>query len=281
LESFVSQVVKERKNHISLVLEDGGQHNVWIIEKQEFDFESCFDEISRLYIADGHHRTEAASAAYEQYMKMHEHISDKSLVYDNMPSNIKYTAAFVYADTSLSILPFHRCLRRLPDTVAGPSEEFLLKFRANLSKYFDVYHIPKEALDPKSPINDTALGGGLIKAYFQGNCYFLQCKEIKKYLHPSISDIMHSLDVLKFGVISPLLMSNGSIADYISYVPGSSSEVELSKLVDDGKFFILFTMVEVTTTRDIMHTADAGFIWPPKVTCFYPKPYQNLINRII
>lgn len=278
LERFMSEVVSTMKINVSLKVDDGGLHNVWIIDKSEFDFESCFDEIESLYIADGHHRTEAACAEYRNYMKAHESSTkSKSAVYDEMPAHIKYTMAYVYADTDLTVLPFHRCVKPIPNF---SNYDFLAKFRANLSKYFDVYHVPVEALDSNSPINDTALGGGLIKAYFQSNCYFLQNKEFKKFMHPSVSDVMNSLDVLMNLVIAPLL-NNEPISNYMKYVPGSSDEIELSYLVDDGQFSILFTMVEVTSTRDIMHTADAGFIWPPKVTCFFPKPHQGLVNRII
>jgi uncharacterized protein (DUF1015 family) len=199
------------------------------------------------------------------------------MAYDSMPANIKYTMAYVYADVDLTVLPFHRCVEPI-STMS--SDDFLIKFRENLAKFFDVYHVPFEALDPNSPINDTALGGGLIKAYFQGNCYFLQNKEVKKLLRPIVPDVMYSLDVLMNSVISPIL-NGDSVSNYVKYVPGSSDEIELSHLVDDGHFSILFTMVEVMTTKDIMHTADAGFIWPPKVTCFFPKPYQGLVNRII
>ncbi len=235
-----------------VVADDGIRHQIWVLD-DEAGIEAvtrAFDAMPALYIADGHHRSAAASRVAAA-----RHRSGQELAADRF-------LAVIYPHHQMKILDYNRVVRDLH----GLDESQLV---ARLAADFTVEDSPGR-VHPARP--------GEFGMYLAGRWRKL-C--IKPERIPA--DPVDSLDVslLSTYVLGPLL----GIADLrrdkrIDFVGGIRGLPELEKRVDSGEMAVAFAL-HPTRMDQLMAVADSNEVMPPKSTWFEPKLADGLVSHVL
>jgi uncharacterized protein (DUF1015 family) len=187
------------------------------------------------YVADGHHRSAAASIVHRQRA--------------GKPGRHGFFLAGLFPASALQILAYNRAVKDL----FGHSPE---SFWAGIRAHFEV----SPATNPVPP------GRGHVTMYFEGKWHLLTAHDIPK-------DPVAALDVsiLQERVLHPLLgIANPRTDKRIDFVGGIRGWQELQKLVDAGTHAVAFHM-HPTSLDQLFDVADSGNVMPPKSTWFEPK----------
>ena len=232
-----------------VVADDGIAHTLWKMDDTSAieKLTKLIDAMPALYIADGHHRSAAASR-----------VSAKKKT-----ESAAYFLAVAFPHDQMRIFDYNRVIKDLN----GLSPE---AFLAKLRERFDV----SEASGQVKPDKPTRFG-----MYFQGKWYKL---DIHTKLIPA-SDPVASLDVslLQDNLIAPVL----GIADprrdkRIDFVGGIRGLKELEKRVNSGEMQVAFAL-HPTTLEQLMAVADSNQVMPPKSTWFEPKLADGLVSHVL
>ena len=216
--------------------------------------EEAFAKISSLYIADGHHRSEGASA----YCKMKQ--EDLGGTTGSEPYSSFLTVTF--PDSDLNILPYNRVVQDLN----GLSPAELLD---KISAKFNV----KKAASFEGVKSATSFG-----MYLDGAWHLLTAKT--KIVD---SDAVKGLDVsiLQDNILFPLLnIDDPRTNKRINFIGGIKGDEELERLVNNGEYAVAFSLAP-TTMQQVMDVADAGKVMPPKSTWFEPKLLSGLATHML
>ncbi|RTZ68600.1 MAG: DUF1015 domain-containing protein [Verrucomicrobia bacterium] len=218
---------------------DSVQHTSWTVASEEDTqfIASRFDSIPSLYIADGHHRSAAASRVANRRS-------------GSGSSDLFLTVLFPH--DQVQILAYNRAVR---DLNGQSPEEFL----AALGHAFSI----KESGQAEPNVKHE------ICLYLEGKWQTLRPKESS--IDPD--DPIKQLDVsiLQDHALAPLLgIDDPRRGKRIAFIGGIRGTGELEKLVDSGEFACAFSMYP-TGIEDLMSIADGGGIMPPKSTWFEPK----------
>ena len=235
---------------------DGVRHTIWVLRDSDATarITAAFYAMSALYIADGHHRSAAASRiAAARRASNSLHIGTES-----------YNAflAVIFPAHEMRIMDYNRVIVDLN----GWSAEALLS-RAQAS------FIVETSASPVAPAQPGTFG-----MYLAGQWYQLS---IRAELIPD--DPVGRLDVslLQQNLIAPLL----GIADprrdkRIDFVGGIRGLSELERRVNSGEMAIAFAL-HPTRMADLMAVADANEVMPPKSTWFEPKLADGLVSHVL
>ena len=207
-------------------------------------------EVEVSYIADGHHRTTTTAL-------MHERLQEKHPEYDFSQLFCAYFAA-----DQLDIRDYNR-------VVEGLQEITPARFMASLSKLFDIEPLEK----PGKPAanHDVVL-------FLQDDWYRLRWKKEVLDAYP---DDRPSLDatLLNERVLRDILGIRDVRNDArIVYVEGTKGLSGVRKAVHVNEHRVGFLLYPVSIS-DLMDTADAGDILPPKSTFFEPRLKSGLLVR--
>ena len=236
---------------VDVTADDHVRHSLWVIsDTGTIDkLTRAFDELPALYIADGHHRTAAASRICAKH-------GDE----EDVPQC--YFLAVIYPYHEMKILDYNRIVRNLN----GHTAEDLL---VAVGKVFDV-----EAVETAvAPMNHGEFG-----MYLEEHWYRLRLPADKIPADP-----VASLDVslLADFLIEPLLgISDPRTDNRIDFVGGIRGLEELEDLVNDGKAAVAFSLFP-TRMSALMAVADAGEVMPPKSTWFEPKLADGLVSYML
>lgn len=238
------------------IADDGIAHTLWVIDDEATiaKLTSAFDAMGSLYIADGHHRSAAASrVAATRSAANAQHTGNESY---------NYFLSVIFPDHQLRILDYNRVVTDLN----GLTREQLL---AQLQSAFTV--------QPSSQAVKPAKHGqyGL---YLQGQWFELT---IKSELIPQ--DPVDRLDVslLTNHLFAPILGITDLRRDKrIDFVGGIRGLPELEKRVDSGEMAAAFSLYP-TTMAELMAVADADKIMPPKSTWFEPKLADGVLSHVL
>lgn len=236
--------------------DDGIRHTLWVIRDEATiaQITSGFDALPALYIADGHHRSAAASrvAASRRGVNPH-HTGDESY---------NYFLSVIFPAHALKIMDYNRVVC---DLNGLSKDELIAKISAN-------YTVTPSA-SPVKPASHGEVGMYLAGAWYKLN--------VKPELIPA--DPVERLDVslLTAHILTPVL----GIADLrrdkrIDFVGGIRGLPELEKRVNSGEMAVAFAMC-ATTMNDLMSVADAGQVMPPKSTWFEPKLADGMASHVI
>lgn len=222
---------------------DGVIHKIWKTDKTK-EFVDAFEEISNLYIADGHHRCKSASrAAVQKRDENPEHTGNEE--YNFFP-------AVVFPMSNMNILPYNRVVHTIPDDFLNTlGEKFNLTSGA-----------------PPKPVEK-----GKISIYIKGKWYSM---ELPIDENPNS---VEKLDVhrLQEFILSPLLdISDPRRDENISFVGGIRGTEELEKLVNNKKADLAISMYP-TNIQELAEVSDEGLLMPPKSTWFEPKLRSGLL----
>lgn len=254
IDSIVNKV-KENQPEYSFTSEDGIHHSVWLISDLT-DIETIrtgFDNLSDIYIADGHHR---AASAVKVGIKRRE--ANPDTVGDE---EYNFFLSVLFPHNQLKILPYNRVIK---DLNGYTKEEYLNK----VSECFDVCVLDA----PFSPDEKCSFG-----MYLDGQWYKLTAKD-------SIisDDPVDGLDVsiLQDNLLNPILGIEDPRTDKrIDFVGGIRGLAELEKRANSD-MCLAFSMYP-TSIEELFDVADANLLMPPKSTWFEPKLRSGIfIHRL-
>jgi uncharacterized protein (DUF1015 family) len=191
-------------------------------------------ELPCTYVADGHHRSAAASIVHRERA--------------GMAGGHAYFLAGLFPASTLQILAYNRAVK---DLFGHTPASFL----AAVGAHFDIC-----VADP------VPAGRGQMTMYLEKTWYSLTARDVP-------ADPVQALDVslLQDRVLRPLLgIDNPRTDKRIDFVGGIRGWQELVKLVDAGTHAVAFHM-HPTSLDQLFAVADSGNVMPPKSTWFEPK----------
>ena len=235
---------------MDVTADDGIRHTLWAVRDSRLigDFSAAFDALPALYIADGHHRSAAASRVAAS-----RHGAGES----------GYFLSVIFPHHQMRILDYNRVVKDLN----GLSED---AFIARVAQNFAVTPSAVQ-VKPAQP--------GEIGMYLGGRWLRLV---IDPKLIPG-ADPVARLDVslLTEFLLAPALGIHDLRHDKrIDFVGGIRGLDELEKRVNSGEMDVAFAL-HPTQMEELMAVADAGEVMPPKSTWFEPKLADGLVSHLL
>ncbi len=237
--------------------DDGIRHSLWVVRDAEIQarLTLAFDALPALYIADGHHRSAAASrVAAARRSANPRHTGEE---------NYNCFLVVIFPHHQMQILDYNRVVADLNGMDAAA-------FLARVRESFSVEASPT----PVKLAKPAEFG-----LYLAGQWYRLT---IRRELIP-VSDLVARLDVklLSDHLLGPVLGIEDLRRDKrIDYVGGIRGLTELEKRVNSGKMAAAFAL-HPTRMEDLMAVAEAGNVMPTKSTWFEPKLADGLVSHVL
>ena len=232
------------------VAPEGVRQQLWRCSRDSTEFVDAFRDVPSIYVADGHHRIEAARIAR---LELHRQDTDP-----RADAEYNYVMAAMFPADELRILPYNRVVRDLN----GMTTE---QFFESCGQHFAV----TEA-DTSAPSEH-----GEILTYVDGKWYDLRFKAD----HMQDRDPIHNLDVsiLQDFLLAPVLgITDPTTSDRVEFISGARGTGELERLVDSGDAAAAFSLYP-TSMEDLLAVSDLGETMPPKSTWFEPKLKDGLL----
>ncbi|MBU0750785.1 MAG: DUF1015 family protein [Gammaproteobacteria bacterium] len=230
---------------------DGIRHQIWAMRDPALiaRITAAFDSLPALYIADGHHRSAAASRVAAARRGGAEKSSD-------------YFLAVIFPHRQMRILDYNRVVTDLN----GLEKSALA---ARLATAFTV----ETASGAVHPARSGEFG-----MYLAGQWHKLT---IRPELIPADPVARLDVSLLSDHLLGPILGITDLRRDKrIDFVGGIRGLDELERRVDSGEMAVAFAM-HPTTLDDLMAVADAGEVMPPKSTWFEPKLADGLVSHVL
>ncbi len=242
---------------MDVTADDGVRHSLWSI-RDTARIEAighAFEAMEALYVADGHHRSAAASRiAAARRAANPQHTGEEAY---------NYFLAVIFPHDRMHILDYNRVVR---DLNGMPPDVFM-------SRVAESFAISSSG----GPVRPERAGD--FGMYLAGEWYALT---IRDKLIPH-NDPVARLDVslLQDHLLAPLLGVGDPRKDgRIDFVGGIRGLGELEKRVDSDEMAVAFSMFP-TSMQDLMAVADSGQVMPPKSTWFEPKLADGLLSHPI
>jgi uncharacterized protein (DUF1015 family) len=237
--------------------DDGVRHTLWVVrERADIDtITGTFDAMACLYIADGHHRSAAASRVAAARKRANPRHSGEE--------SYNYFLSVIFPDNQMQILDYNRVVR---DMHGLTREDFLKRVEGNFT------------LKPEGGALKPAKAGEF-GMYLAGQWYRMG---IRPENIPA-GDPVRRLDVslLQDNLLAPILGIGDPRRDKrIDFVGGIRGLKELERRVDSGEMAVAFSM-HPTSIGDMMSVADANQVMPPKSTWFEPKLADGLVSHVL
>jgi uncharacterized protein (DUF1015 family) len=208
---------------------------------------NIFEKTNTLYIADGHHRSEAANL-----------LSEENENPENEAKN--YLLSYLISENNVKIYEYNRLIKDLN----GLSKE---DFITALNKHFIIENKVKQ---PFQPFEKHQFG-----MYLDNNFFSLILRPEKRVFKTALESL--DTQILYETVLLPLLAIQDLRNDErIEYVSGKQSILKLEQIIDEGEFkvgFILFP----SNINEIKALADADLTMPPKSTYIEPKFRSGIV----
>ncbi|MCY4183557.1 MAG: DUF1015 family protein [Gammaproteobacteria bacterium] len=253
--------VTETKVEYDFTAADGIRHTFWVVADPErvAEFQRALDELPALYVADGHHRSEAAA-------KLRGSLRSR---FPGAPSPAPWDWFLVvlFPHDQIQILDYNRVVR---DLNGLPAVDFLKA----LEREFCVGEVEAAAAKPAAP-RDFAL-------YLDGAWRRLRPRPaaLESLAGKSASDRL-DVALLQDLVFAPLLgIEDQRTDERVDFVGGIRGLAELERRVDGGDWRAAFAFYP-TSMDDLMAVADSGGVMPPKSTWFEPKLRSGLVSHVI
>lgn len=244
---------------LQFTAEDGIEHTVWSIRDQKA-IQTVIDDfvgIEALYIADGHHRSAAASrvrASRSQGQGASSQNHEKGFL------------TVIFPDDELQILPYNRVVQ---DLHGHTSQQFL----DALAPHYELLTISNPGEAPEAGFD----------MYLDGQWHRATPKISPEQQAEMKQDPVKALavSVLTERVLDPLLGIKDQRSDSrIDFVGGVRPPKELAAKVDGGDWAVAFWLYP-TTVKELMSVADVDLCMPPKSTWFEPKLRDGLFVHLL
>ena len=228
-------------------------HSLWVVSEDDLigRITQAFQDIGVIYIADGHHRSAAASRVAAA--RRAEHGAgpwDRFLIVS-------------FPESEVQIIDYNRVIKGLN----GLSVE---AFLAALEGEFAV----EKRDNPAKPGAQRTYG-----MYVDGSWYSLKPKSDV----PAGAPAEDRLDVSLFNarVIGPILGITDQRSDpRIDFIGGARGMEELERRVDSGEWDAAFAYYPISVA-ELMAVADAQADMPPKITWFEPKLADGMVSLVL
>jgi len=262
LDAFISHYTQEHEPVYDFISSDMAEvrHTFWVVGEEEAieRIRQEFRQIPVLYVADGHHRSAAATRVRK--MKREENAGHTG------EEEYNYFLSVIFPHNQMNIMDYNRVVKDLN----GLTTE---EFHKALGKSFIVKRSKKRGEEAKP------CGVHQFSMYFKGEWYSLEAIE-GTY---NADDPIESLDVaiLQNNFLAPVLGIGDPRKDKrIDFVGGIRGMKELETLVDSGEYAVAFALFP-TSIIQLMSVADAGKVMPPKSTWFEPKLRSGLCIHLL
>lgn len=234
----------------------GVKHTLWAVSDAEVvvALREAFEVVDALYIADGHHRSNAAVRVAKARRPVGGAAAD---------AWHESFLTVVFPADEMRILDYNRVVRDLggldvPAFLRRVEERFAM-----------------EAVDGEARPRCRREFG----MYVAGRWYRLTVRDTP----PAGGDAVAGLDIslLTERLLVPVLgISDPRVDPRIDFVGGIRGLGELARRVDGGEMAVAFA-VYPTSMEDLMAVSDAGQIMPPKSTWFEPKLADGLVSLML
>lgn len=260
IDSLIATVTAEEPTY-DFEAPDNTRHTFWVVDNMFVStaITQAVNKLDALYVADGHHRSAAASRVKKMRQdKNPNHTGDE-------PYN--YFLVVLFPHNQMQVLDYNRIIKDLN----GLSKE---DFLAKLGEVFTVEESTLDAVKPASA-RQFAL-------YIDNTWYQLTANDA---LNSQVddNDPVNSLDVaiLQTFVLDPLLNIVDQRRDTrVDFVGGIRGLKELEKRVNSGEWELAIALYP-TSIESLMAIADANEVMPPKSTWFEPKLKSGLVVHVL
>lgn len=246
LSNIFKKIVSAKLPEMTATL-DEWKHEIWVvnIKTQVSEINKHLNLVNSMYIADGHHRSAAASKIYEQKARCSGNDAFLAVTFD---------------ETELKVLPYNRVIRDL-------NHLSIKEFLNRLSHKFNVAEIDGyKALEKKF----------FYSIYLKNKWYQLELKNIPEFK----GNYLKALDtqIVEEFILRPILdIKNIRTDDRIDFVGGPQSIDTMVQLVNSGKMELGIALPP-TGIGELIRISDSGQLMPPKSTWFEPKLADGLIS---
>jgi uncharacterized protein (DUF1015 family) len=236
---------------VDVTADDRVRHQMWVVNDEATiaALTKAFNALPAIYIADGHHRSAAASRVAQAR--------------GGSTGSHGYFLSVIFPHHQMTILDYNRVVKDLN----GRSPETLL---AALRERFTVTPSDK----PVRPAASSEFG-----MFLGGRWYRLT---LDPKLVPANDPIGRlPVTLLSRNVLEPLFGIVDQRTDKrIDFVGGGRGLEGLERRVVSGEMAVAFALYPTQMT-DLMAVADAGLIMPPKSTWFEPKLADGMVNHVL
>jgi len=229
-----------------VVTEDGVEHALWPAPADQVSaIRRAFADVPALYVADGHHRSAAASRVHR----------------DRQQPQTAHFLAGLFPDDALFVMAYNRVL----DDLNGLSVE---AFRAGLDQVFEV----------RSGVAPVPTARGRITMFLEGEWHELVPRDGVVDHDDPVARL--DVSVLQDRVLGPLLgIADPRRSERIRFVGGIRGHAALSRAVHAGAA-VAFHLYP-TGLDQLFDVADSGNVMPPKSTWFEPKLREGVVSRLL
>ena len=249
IDNIIEDYVDANNADFDFTADDGIGHHFWVIRDSSIinRIIELFSKLPSTYVADGHHRTAAATlVGNEKKSNNPNHTGDEEY---------NFFLAVHFPDNQLTIIDYNRVVK---DLNGYSAPDFLEKLKLS----FDIEEKGSEIYKPVSLHN--------FSMYLEGHWYSLTAKK-DTYID---NDPIAVLDVtiLTNQVLDPLLdIEDLRRSKRIDFVGGIRGLEELKRRVDSGEMKVAFALYPVSM-QQLINIADSGNIMPPKTTKIAFRP---------
>ncbi len=258
-ENWLKHVTASTAPDARFTADDGVEHTIWslrdhvAIEKMVEDFKN----VDALYIADGHHRSAAASRVRD------------SRVHDHTRSLRRHEEGFlcvIFPHDELQILPYNRVVRDLNGYTP--------------KKFLEALALDYELQPTTQPGKASEAGFDMyLNGHWHRTAPKLTPEQRSRMKQNPVSAL--AVSVLTDRVLVPLLGITDQRSDpRIDFIGGVHPPKTLASKVDRGEWAVAFWL-RPTTVDELMAVSDAQGIMPPKSTWFEPKLRDGLFVHML
>ncbi len=255
IDSLIEQVIKDEPEY-DFEADDATRHVFWVIRDEDL-VSAIEDEVNALeclYVADGHHRSAAASRVKKMRQETNSNHTGEE------PYNYFLTVLFPH--NQMQILDYNRL-------VANLNGHSVNEFLGALAENFDIELVEGQA----KPSKAREIG------FYAGQQWYLLTANSNLLEKIDDNDPVASLDVsiLQDFVFAPLLNIVDQRTDKnVDFVGGIRGLAELERRTADDEWQAVSALYP-TSIESLMDIADAGEVMPPKSTWFEPKLKSGLV----
>jgi uncharacterized protein (DUF1015 family) len=256
----ITQMLGEVANGVPLydfTTDDGVSHALWsVVDPAAIDtLTRRFEAIPTLYVADGHHRSAAASRVRDLRRIANPGHSGRE--------EYNFFLTVIFPDNEMTIMPYNRAVKDL----FGLS---VAEFMVRVGEFFAITKVSKAL----APIRRHQFG-----MYLAGSWYELVPREATYALGDAVAAM--DVSILQDNLLSPVLgVLNPRTDQRIHFVGGIRGVEELERVVNSGEYRVAFSLFP-TSIAELMSLADEGKIMPPKSTWFEPKLRSGLFLHLL
>jgi len=239
LDQCIEEIISSRTATCDFSTTDRIRHSIWWVNKDiDHGMSEAFEELDKLYLADGHHRLASSLKLMHRY---------------NNEPGVDRILAYVIPANELNILGFHR-------EVLNWNGDFKT-FKAQISSLESVEGIVK--LEGSAISSDPSLGA--IDIMHGGDIYRITLEKNSGTNRIDAQWLGEEVLEKLLGISYPRNNPN------LKYIPGTESRKDLANRKENLVFCLHPIPVE-----QIMDTADEGGHLPPKSTWVEPKLRSGL-----